>query len=113
MPPVTRPAAFERVDKVDDALQEGNFPSCGNTPQLALRRLLLKVVRLASQVAPRMSPVAPLKKAAAYRFLTVWNAAGDLSGGFAFMVENFSVHCLFGRFLYKMGKIANSNDSFR
>ncbi len=48
----------ERVDKVDSALGEGNFPSPNRTPQSALRR------GLSREKPMRMSSVSPLKRAA-------------------------------------------------
>ena len=61
MPPA-KPGACERVDKVDNALGEGTFPSPNRTRQSALRRgLSRKSIRLDAQDAMHMSSISPLK----------------------------------------------------
>ena len=56
--------SLERVDKVDNALGEGTFPSPNRTPQSALRRGLSRSKPM------HMSSVSPLKRAVTYSFST-------------------------------------------
>ena len=65
-----RRKVLERVDKVDNALGKGTFPSPNLTPQSALRRGLSVVIRLDEQDAMHMSSVLTLKGVVAYSFST-------------------------------------------
>ena len=71
MPPGFARGHVERVDKVDNALGEGTFPSPNRTPQSASQRgLSRKSIRLDAQDAMHMSSVSPLKRTVTYSFST-------------------------------------------
>ena len=60
----------ERVDKVDNALGEGTFPSPNRTPQSALRRGLSRSKPM------HMSSVSPSKKVITYSFFNSLKQGG-------------------------------------